>query len=129
VTRRTALLLPVTLFADERSEVLDLVTPLATALSEGNADAFLRRIPNDSPGRGQLATYIEGLIAQAEMTSSVRLLNVESDRAELDWYMEIRSRFTQAVMERRKRTLTVRMRNGALFSIEPIEFFKPADVR
>jgi hypothetical protein len=116
-------------FADERSEVLELVTPLAAALSEGNADAFLRRIPDDSPGRSQLASYIEGLVAQAETTSSVRLLSVEKGRAELDWYMEIRSRFTQAVMERRKRTLMVRLRNGALFSVEPIEFFKPADVR
>jgi hypothetical protein len=129
VTRRTALLLPVVVCADERSEVLELVTPLAAALSEGNADAFLRRIPDDSPGRAQLVTYIEGLVAQAETTSSVRLLNVEKGRAELDWYMEIRSRFTQAVMERRRRTLTVRLRNGALFAIEPVEFFKPADVR
>ena len=129
MTRRTALLLPAALFADQRSEVLELVTPLAAALSEGNADAFLRRIPDDSPDRSQLATYIQGLIAQAETTSSVRLLNVENGRAELDWYMEIRSRFTQAVMERRKRTLTVRLRNGALFSIEPIEFFRPAEVR
>ena len=129
MTRRTALLLPAMVFADERSEVLDLVTPLASALSEGNADVFLRRIPEDSPGRSQLVTYIEGLIAQAEMTSSVRLLSVEKGRAKLDWYMEIRSRSTQAVMERRKRTLTVRLRNGALFAIEPIEFFKPAEVR
>jgi hypothetical protein len=43
--------------------------------------------------------------------------------------MEIRSRFTQAVMERRRRTLTVRLRNSAVFAIEPIEFFKPVEVR
>ena len=58
-------------FADERTDILDIVSPLATALSNGDADAFMRRIPDDAPNRAELDHNIRGLIAQAEMTCSV----------------------------------------------------------
>jgi hypothetical protein len=116
-------------FADERTEVLEIVSPLASALSNGDADAFLRLIPADSPNRTQLADNIRALLAQAEMTCSVQLRKYGQGRAELDWYMEIRSRATASMIERRKQIVTVRIRNREVFSIEPVDFFKPAAVR
>lgn len=134
MTRRLALLFPAVLVSglsqnEDRAEVLGLVSPLASALSNGDVDAFLRHIPDDSPNRTQLARNIRGLLGQAEITSSVQLKNLEKGRAELDWYMEIRSRATQSVMERRKQPVIVTIRNGAIFSLEPVDFFKPAEVR
>ena len=133
MTRRAVLSMAaataVAAFADERTEVLEIVSPLASALSNGDADAFLRLIPDDSPNRTQLADNIRALLAQAEMTCSVQLRKYEQGRAELDWYMEIRSRATSSMMERRKQIVTVRLRNREVFSIDPVDFFKPAAVR
>jgi hypothetical protein len=131
VTRRAVLWLAAATLAsaDERTEVLEIVSPLASALSNGDAEAFLRRIPADSPNRAQLADYVRALLAQAEMTCSIQLRSYEQGRAELDWYMEIRSRATASVMERRKQTVIVTLRNREVFSIEPVDFFKPATVR
>jgi hypothetical protein len=117
------------LWADERTDVLDAVSPLATALSNGDADAFMRRIPDDAPNRSQLADYVQGLIGQAEITCSVRLLNVEKERAELDWLMDIKGRATQSILERRKGKVVVVVRKRAIVSLEPVEFFKPVEVR
>jgi hypothetical protein len=129
VTRRAALCLPALLLGDERSDVLDAVTPLASALSNGDAEEFMRRIAEDFPNRSQLANYIQGLIAQAELTCSVRLVNVETDRAELDWLMDIRGRATQMILERRKGTVFVKVRRRTVVSLDPITFFKPVEVR
>ena len=63
------------------------------------------------------------------MTCSIQLRSFEQGRAELDWYMEIRSRATASVMERRKQTVIVVLRDRQVFSIEPVDFFKPAAVR
>ena len=116
-------------FADERSDLLEIVSPLASALSNGDADAFLRLIPDDSPNRTQLVDNIRALLAQAEMTCSIELRKYDQTMAELDWYMEIRSRATASIIERRKRLVTVRLRDRAIFALEPVDFFKPATVR
>ncbi len=122
-------LVPAILAADERSDAIELLTPLAAALSAGDADGFLRRIPDDSPNRAELANNIRGLLAQAEITSSVKLLSAGMSRAEVDWYIEIRSRARSMVLERRKGTVVVQIRDKAVFSLEPVDFFKPAEIR
>jgi hypothetical protein len=125
-----ALLLPsFILSADERTDAMDAISPLAAALADGDAGAFLSRFPEDSPNRGRLSDNIRALLAQADLTSSVQLVRLESGRAELDWYLEIRGRARQAVLERRRGLVIVRFRNRALFSIEPVDFFKPSEVR
>jgi len=130
VTRRTALLLPAAvLWADERSDVIEAVTPLAAALSEGDADAFSRRIPDSLPNRPRLIDNIRGLIGQAEITCSVRLVNIEDGRAELDWLMDLRSRSTQSLLERRKGPVFVTVRDHTVTSLDPVEFFKPVEIR
>lgn len=129
MTRRLALFLPVCLWADERSDILDLVSPLATALSNGDPEEFLKHIPEDCPNRTQLADNVRGLIAQAEVTCSVDIKNIKDGRAELDWLMDIRARATETTLERRKGTVIITVRNGALASLEPASFFRPATIR
>jgi hypothetical protein len=122
------MLVPAILAADERSDAIEIITPLAAALSAGDADGFLQRIPEDAPDRAQLVNNIQGLLAQAEITSSVQLTTVANGRAEVDWYIEIRSRARSMVLERRKGTVVVQFRNKAIVSIEPVDFFKPARI-
>ena len=130
MTRRAILLVAAAVLrADERTDVLDAVSPLAAALSNGDADEFLRRIPDDAPDRALLVENIRGLMAQSEITSSVQVRNVESGRAELDWYMEIRSRATLSVLERRRGSVVVQVRRRRVTSMQPVEFFRPAEVR
>ena len=58
MTRRAALFLPIFLWADERTDVLDAVTPLAAALINGDADEFMRHIHEDCPNRRELADNV-----------------------------------------------------------------------
>ena len=121
-------LIPAILAADERSEAIDLITPLASALSASDAEGFLQHISKEAPNRSQLADNIQGLLAQAEVTSSVKLTTLDQGRAEVDWYMQIRSRARSVVLERRKGAVIVIIRKNAIFSIEPVDFFKPAEI-
>ena len=121
-------LIPAILAADERSEAIDLITPLASALSASDAEGFLQHIPKEAPNRSQLVDNIQGLLAQAEVTSSVKLIAIDQGRAEVDWYMQIRSRARSVVLERRKGTVIITIRKNAIFSIEPVDFFKPAEI-
>lgn len=116
-------------YSDERTEILDIVSPLASALSNGDADEFLRRIPDDAPNRAQLVNHVRALLAQAEMTCSIELRSVQGSRADLDWLMHIRSRATGSILERRRQTVIIRLRNRQIFAIEPVDFFRPATVR
>jgi hypothetical protein len=125
VTRRLALLLPFVLRAESREAVLELVTPLAAALANGDSDEFLRHIPEDSPHRSELSGNVRGLMAQAEVTSSVEFIRAADGRAELDWLMDIRGRANQSVVERRREKVIVSIRNGRIYSIEPAAFFRP----
>jgi hypothetical protein len=128
VTRRAALLLPVLLRADERTDVLEAVTPLTTALSNGDADEFMRHIHQDCPNRRELGDNVRGLLGEAEITSSVQFTKPEKGRAELDWYMQIKSRALQSVIERRKHPVFVSLRDRAVYTIEPVDFFKPVEI-
>jgi hypothetical protein len=128
VTRRAALLLPVLLRADERADVLEAVTPLASALSNGDADEFLRHIHPECPARRELSDNVRALLGQAEITSSVQFTRSEKGRAELDWYMQIKSRSLQSVLASRDQAVFVTLRDRLIYTIEPVDFFKPAEI-
>lgn len=125
MTRRLALFGPALLWADARQDVLDMTAPLAAALSNGDADDFLARVPADA----SLETNVRALTAQAEVTSSIQIASLEKDMAELDWYMQIRGRATGSLLERRRGTVKIRFRKHEILSITPADFFKPVEVR
>ena len=75
--------------ADERDDVLQVFVPLASALSIGDAEAFMKPIDPKMEGFEQLRQNVYGLIAQFEIKSSIELMRVENGLAELDWYMEL----------------------------------------
>jgi hypothetical protein len=129
VTRRTAIALIAAAspaVADERSDILEAVDPLAVALTDGDAGAFIRRIPADAPNYAELRDNVRALVAQAEVSSSVVVLKVENGAAELDWSMRIRSRATEMLLERRRGIVHVRVDRGKIKSLEPATFFASA---
>ena len=126
--RRAMLLaLPAALLdADERTDALDAIAPLAAALSNGDAGALLEAIPKDAE---ELRVNLKALIARAEVTSSVEVVSATKDSAELDWYLELRSRTTQTVIDRRREKVRIRHRRRKLLSLEPASFFAPPAVQ
>ncbi len=80
-----SVLLPVLgISANERGTALEAVAPLASALSEGDAGAFVQHLPPDAPNLNQLRTNARALIAQAEVTSSIEILK-QGEVTHLDW--------------------------------------------
>jgi hypothetical protein len=127
-TRRAFLFLPLAaplLLADDRTDALDAIAPIASALSDGDAGTALGRLPEDAPNHAELRSNLAALIAQAEVTSSVEVLEASEGKAELDWYMEIRSRETRSIVERRRGKVSIRFRRRKLLSVEPASMFAP----
>jgi hypothetical protein len=110
--------------ADDRTEILEVIEPLPAALAESRGDDFMTAFADDMPGRADLRSQIAALIAFAEVTSSIDLLRVESGRAEVDWYMEIRARATGSVVERRRGKVTIRVSGKKIRELSPIQFFR-----
>jgi hypothetical protein len=131
VVRRAllGLLLAAASRADQRTEVLEIIEPLAAALSESTSDNFMRIFAADMPDRRRLHDHVAALIAFAEVTSSIELIRLKDERAELDWYMQIRARATNSVVERRRGTVKILVRNKKIEEIEPVDFFRVPSLR
>jgi hypothetical protein len=121
------------LFADTREQIIDLFTEMASALSEGNGLAFLDHVDHAMPDYGKLENYILALAAQNEVMSSIDLLKEEGDAhtqmAELDWFLQIRSREQSGPLERRRQIIHCRLerpkKKWKVMAIEPVTFFAP----
>jgi hypothetical protein len=125
-TRRTLLLLlPAAsiLSADDRTDALDAIARLASALSDGEVAMAGDILPRDAPNYEELRANLRALIQQAEVTSSVEVLDAAEGSATLDWYMEIRSRETRSILERRRGKVSIRFRRKRLVSLEPASMF------
>jgi hypothetical protein len=109
--------------AAERTDVLERVEPLASALSAGDAAAFLGAIDRKMLGYGDLVANVTGLLNSAEVTCSIELVSVKDDTAELDWYMQVKSREDAGVTQQRRGRVTVRLGKKKLLSISPVQFF------
>ncbi|PYT32758.1 MAG: hypothetical protein DMG58_09565 [Acidobacteria bacterium] len=133
IARRTFLAaLAAPLFADTRQEIIDLFTTMASALSEGNGLAFLDHVDHVMPDYGKLEKYILALAAQNEVMSSIDVLKEEGDghtrTAELDWFLQIRSREQSGPLERRRQIVKCRLerqKKWKVMAIEPVSFFAP----
>jgi len=125
------------LLADTRQEILDLITELASALSEGNGLAFLDHIDRAMPDYQKLEQSILALTEQNEVSAAIDILKQEGDdrtqSVELDWLMQIRSREDSGLIERRRETVKCRAerkkKNWKIVSLDPIALFAPPAVR
>ena len=115
------------------SSLLDLFASMAQALSAGNPADFLASFDPRMPDYRKLESHIFALLNQAEVTSSVELVQDQGDeqrrRVELDWILEIRSNQPAGFSERRrqlvKAALARRGKSWKITSLEPLTFFAP----
>jgi hypothetical protein len=113
--------------------VIDLVTQMASALSEGNGLAFLERVDHAMPGYDKLEQNVLALTSQNEVLSSVEILKDEGDEqsrvVELDWFLQIRSREISGPLERRREVVKCRVerekKKWKVKSLDPAGFFAP----
>ena len=135
MTRRVLLLVPFAarLRADSAQEVWDLLTSMASALSEGDASAFLKAFDAAMPGYEALRADVTALLREAEVQSSIELVEEAGDDSsrtvELDWLVHIVNRQDGAVAERRRERGKCRGEKSGkkwrIASLEPLQFFAP----
>jgi hypothetical protein len=135
MTRRTLLLVPLVarLRADSAQQVWELFTSVASALSEGNAIAFLNAFDPAMPGYEGLRASVTALLRQAQVQSSIDLLRDEGDdrsrTVELDWLLHIVDLEDGAVAERRQERVKCRVEKSGkkwrIASLDPLRFFAP----
>jgi hypothetical protein len=123
--------------ADEAQDIRDFFGQLLSALSEGNADQFLKSFDRSMPGYGMLAVNVEALLAQANVQSSVEVLSDEgtdsSRMLELDWVLQVvQVQAAGGATERRERvhcTLTRKGNKRRITRMEPLSLFAPPEPR
>jgi hypothetical protein len=138
-TRRTLLFaaLAAGLRADSADDVWALLSSMASGLSAGQPDEFLRAFDPAMPGYGDLKTNLTALLAQADVQSSIELVSNEGDdrsrMVETDWLLRIISR--DAVSGSISRQEHVKCgfekqgRRWRTVSLEPLTFFAPPRVK
>jgi len=136
MTRRKALLTVAVaplLCADEAQDVRDFFGQLESALSEGNADQFMKGFDRSMPGYDKLAANVEALVQQQDVQSSIEVLNDDgTDSArmlELDWFLQfVQPKQGGDVVRRRVEvhcTLVKQGKRWRITSLEPLSLFTP----
>jgi len=135
MTRRALLLVPFAarLRADSAQEVWDLFASMASALSAGNAIAFMNAFDPAMPGYEALRAGVTALLNEADVQSSIELVEEEGDdrsrSAELDWLVHIVDRDDNTVAERRQERVKCRVEKSGkkwrIAGLEPLQFFAP----
>jgi hypothetical protein len=136
ITRRALLVFMVAAVgwgADPAQEVWDLLSQVASALSERNPAAFLEAFDPAMPGYGQLRDNITALLRNAEVQSSIELESDEgsgqSRTVELDWLLRIRPDPDATASTRRQQHVKCRLqKTGKKWRIvwfEPLALFTP----
>ena len=141
IARKTACLLACALwaaalpaFADAHTEVMDLFGSMTSALADDNVPGFMSGFDKNMPQYDTLRTYMDALVAEAEVTSAMEPLKDEGDdqkrSVDLDWTMQIRSRVAAGPMVERHQTvhaeLAKQKKHWRIVSISPLDFFAPA---
>jgi hypothetical protein len=127
--------LKVCLAADPAQEVWDLLTEVASGLSERNPEAVLAAFDPAMPGYDQLRANVTALLRNAEVRSSIELESDEGDgesRSEvLDWLLNIRPEQEATASTRRQQLVKCRLRRigkkWRIVGFEPLAFLAPPD--
>jgi hypothetical protein len=122
-----------TLRADDSTDVWDLLTEVAEALSEGNLDEFFAAFDRAMPDYQTLMTNVSGLVREYEVGSTIEPLSEEGDgrmrTLDLDWFLELVEQQDNTNLTRRRERVHVRVvktgKKWKITSLEPIAFFAP----
>jgi hypothetical protein len=134
-TRRVLLLgvLAARLRADSADEVWDVLSAMATDLSEGHPVEFLRAFDPAMPGFEELRINVTALVAQEDVQSSIDVTSNEGDnrsrKVEADWLLRMIGREqVSGAMNREERVKIGFEKQGKRWravSLEPLAFFAP----
>ena len=137
--RLTLLLLLTTasLPGDAEQDITDVVSTLATALSESNVPEFLKALDHDMPDYYQLEHDVSGLVSATLISCSVDLIgntgSATAQTADLDWYMVLKSQQDENLIERRRTKVIMKIekrgKKWIVTSFKPISLFAPMTAR
>jgi hypothetical protein len=131
------LLISTTVFADAEQDITEVVSDLATALSENRPEQFLKMLDRNMPVYQQIERQLTGLATDTDIGCTIELIgntgSGTAQRADLDWYMVLRSRQDQNLIERRRTKVTVeiekRGKKWFVTAFSPVTLFAPMTVR
>jgi hypothetical protein len=118
---------------DTAQELIDLFASMASALSEGNAEGFMRAIDPSMPGYERFAANISALTAQNALSNSLEIVSQKGDDTawvvELDWLLDISGKGQSQLFVRRevivKCRLEWRKKKWRIVTLDPADFFAP----
>jgi hypothetical protein len=122
------------LAADTHSDILEVFTSMAAALSDSNVSVFMNAFDKDLSGYGKLKNDITALLTQADVSSSVEPIKDEGTdttrSVDLDWLLQIRSQLPDGPIVNRRQIMHCELRKQGkhwkIISITPMDFFAPA---
>jgi len=131
------LLTRVPLAGDAETEITDVVTNLAAALSDNSPQRFLRVLDRNMAGYGQIEHDLRALAGDTDISCSIELIgntgSADSQQADLDWYMVLRSQQDQNLIERRRTKVTIKMekrgKKWVVTGFSPLSIFAAITVR
>ena len=118
---------------DTAQELIDLFASMASALSEGNAEGFMRAIDPSMRGYERLAANINALATQNALSNSIEIVSQKGDDrvqdVELDWLLEIIGKGESHVFVRREVLVKCRLerqkKKWRIVALDPSDFFAP----
>jgi hypothetical protein len=122
------------LAADTHSEIVEVFTSMAAALSDSNVSVFMNTCDKDMPGYGKLKSDITALLTQAGVSSSVEPIKDEGGDSthsmDLDWLLQVRSQLPDGPIVNRRQIIHCELRKQGkhwkIVSITPMDFFAAA---
>ena len=139
VTARSAILIGLAslcLYADAEKDVNDLFSSLTASLVELNVPGFMDAFDKNMPDYERLKTYVEALVNQADVASSIEPVANEGNdtkrSVDLDWLLEVRSLLQDGPIVRRREVIHCEVekqgKRWKIVSLKPIDFFAPANL-
>jgi hypothetical protein len=127
------LLFRLPLAADAEQDITDVVSTLASALSDNNPELFLKTFDHGMTEYRQLEHDITGLAADTLIGCSVDLIansgSATAQQADLDWYMVLTSKQDQNLIERRRTKVTIKIekrgKKWVVIAFGPLSVFTP----
>ena len=121
-----------TLSADPEDDITRVVSTLASALSDNNPLLFLKTLDKQMPDYRRIETDVNALAGDTLISCSVEVIALRGTEADLDWYMVLRSKQDENLIERRRTKVTLRIEkqgnNWVVSSFSPISVFAPQKI-
>lgn len=118
---------------DAEDDITGVVTTLAAALSDNNPLRFLKTLDKQMPDYGQIERDVNALALDTLVSCTVEVIDVRGTEADLDWYMVLRSKQDENLIERRRTKVTIRVekrgKNWVVTSFVPVTVFAPLKLR